>query len=85
MSGLIVVPVPFQPTVIGVDEKTSVVVSTAVGPKGADGAGTGADLSNIYTKTEVNNLLATKANTSHSHLVTDISDFNTALINGGVF
>lgn len=83
MSSLIVVPVPFQPTVIGVDEKTSVVVSTAVGPKGADGAG--ADLSNIYTKTEVNNLLATKANTSHSHVVTDISDFNTAVINGGVF
>ena len=83
MSGLIVVPVPFQPTVIGVDEKTSVVVSTAVGPKGADGAG--ADLTSYYTKTEVNTLLTSKADTSHSHVVSDISDFNIALINGGVF
>lgn len=43
------------------------------------------DLANYYTKGETDVLLAAKADVVHLHVVSDISDFSTTVLNGGVF
>ena len=76
-----VVPVSEQYTVVTEDEQTAVVVTNSVIQ-----LTTGVtDLSDYYTKQEADTLLASKTNLGHTHVVTDITDFNTAFINGGVF
>ena len=43
------------------------------------------NLADYYTKGETDGLLATKADVIHMHVVNDISDFSTTVLNGGVF
>lgn len=43
------------------------------------------NLTDYYTKGETDGLLATKADVIHMHVVNDISDFSTTVLNGGVF
>lgn len=75
-----VVPIETRNTVLVQETGTVVVVTNSV----VNSSGS-VDLTNYYTKTEADTLLAGKANLVHQHVVNDITDFTTSLINGGSF
>lgn len=48
-------------------------------------AGATVDLSNYYTKSQTDSLLAAKAALVHNHVVADITNFTSANVQGGTF
>lgn len=58
----------------------------AQGPKGDKGdAGEAVDMTAYYTKVETDTLLTAKANVTHTHVYSDITNINAAPILGGTF
>lgn len=79
MSNITVVPIKEEYTVVvEEDDKIAVVTNSVI-------VNQVADLTNYYTKPEVNTLLTTKADVVHTHVIADITDFTSAFINGGGF
>lgn len=92
MSDIVIVPVSNATNVVtveqgvavvAVDHSVAVILAMQRGPKGDAGDFTGTG--GFYTKTESDNLLNTKADIVHQHVVADITDFTTAFLNGGSF
>jgi hypothetical protein len=79
MTTVTVIPYSEQYTVVTEDETTAVVVTNSVVVTG------NTDLTGYYTKVETDTLLDGKTDVGHQHVVADITDFNTAFINGGAF
>ena len=75
-----VVPIENRNTVVVEETGTVVVVTNSV-----INTSNSVDLTNYYTKTETDTLLAGKANSVHTHVVNDITDFNNAVLSGGMF
>ena len=76
-----VIPIIDGVTVVETGVSSTVLLSNSVVNISAQEV----DLSNFYTKTEADTLLAAKAPLVHTHVVNDITDFTTSLINGGSF
>lgn len=77
-----VVPIVDGTTVVETGSGTSVVLTNSVVRVST---GSDVDLSNYYTKGETDVLLTAKADVAHVHVVSDITDFSTTVLNGGVF
>lgn len=80
--------------IVKVDDLSSdIVVGVSVpGPQGPAGQkgdkgdpGDSADLSNYYTKSEADTLLAAKADATHTHVYSDITNLSSAPVQGGTF
>lgn len=80
MSDITILPIKEEHTVVTEEGGTVVISTNSVLQTGGS-----IDLTNYYTKSETNGLLATKADVVHMHIVADISDFSTTVLNGGVF
>lgn len=80
MSDITIIPIKEEYTVV-TEEGGMVVIST----NSVLQTGGTVDLTNYYTKGETDGLLATKADVAHVHIVADITDFSTTVLNGGVF
>lgn len=88
MSDIRVLPTSTKITVIPTADRVAVVV-----PRSFLNAvvvtnsvvQTGTSSSNTYTKTQTDTLLAGKANLVHTHVITDITDFDGTVMAGGTF
>jgi hypothetical protein len=89
MNEITVIPAREENIVTVIDDVNVVVTnqstSTVILAQGLVQVGGTSDLTNYYNRTETDTLLAGKANTVHTHVINDITDFEGTVLSSGTF